>query len=78
MGMMTRRNIKRRVVANTTPVIEKESAVPGVEEVAYTKTEINRMPVADLKKMALDKGIADAENMSGADLKKSLIQKLGL
>ena len=49
-----------------------------VEKGAYTKTEINRMSTADLKKLAKGEGIEEAEDMSGADLKKVLIKKFGL
>lgn len=48
------------------------------EEVTYTKTEINRMSTADLKALAKSKDVEDAEKMSGAELKKVLIDKLGL
>lgn len=46
--------------------------------VEYTKTEINRMSTADLRKLAKDKEISGAEEMTGAELKKVLIEKLGL
>ena len=48
------------------------------EEVTYTKTEINRMSTADLKALAKSKDVEDAETMSGAELKKVLIEKFGL
>lgn len=44
----------------------------------YTKTEINRMSTADLKEFALEQEIDKAEEMTGAELKKVLIEKLGL
>ena len=44
----------------------------------YTKTDINRMSTADLKKLAKDKGIENAEDMNGAELKKVLIDKFKL
>lgn len=51
---------------------------PPIEktEVAYTKTEINRMSTADLKKLAVEKGVDDS--LSGAEIKKALIDKFGL
>ena len=51
---------------------------PPVEktEVAYTKTEINRMPTADLKELAKENGIDDG--LSGAEIKKALIEKFNL
>lgn len=42
----------------------------------YTKTEINRMPLADLKKLARNEKLND--DMSGADLKKLLIEHFNL
>ena len=47
-------------------------------EVTYTKTEINRMSTADLRKLAKDKEISGAEEMTGSELKKVLIENLGL
>lgn len=44
----------------------------------YTKTEINRMPVAELKALAAHMEIESSETMSGADLKRALIEKLVL
>lgn len=48
------------------------------EEHEYTKTGINRMPVEELKKLAEEKGIEDAENATGAQLKEALIALMGL
>ena len=44
----------------------------------YTKTEINRMSTSDLQKLASEHGIEDAQEKSGAELKKLLIQMFGL
>lgn len=44
----------------------------------YTKTEINRMPTAELKTLAKTYGIDNVEDMTGMKLKKVLIEKLGL
>ena len=43
-----------------------------------TKTEINRMPIAELKDLALKNGIENAEDMTGAELKKVLISRFEL
>ena len=53
------------------PEIAEEST-----EVKYTKTEINRMSTADLKKLAKENGIDDG--LSGAEIKKALIEKFNL
>ena len=55
------------------PEIKEESA-----EVKYTKTEINRMPTAELKEVAKLNGVEDADDMTGGELKKVLIDKFGL
>ena len=52
------------------------NAPEETKEFAYTKTEINRMPTADLKKLAKENGIDDS--LSGAEIKKALIDKFGL
>ena len=44
----------------------------------HTKTEINRMSTAELQELALENGIDGAEQMTGAELKKVLIEKFGL
>lgn len=47
-------------------------------EKAYTKTEINRMSTADLQTLATEQGIENADEVSGSELKKMLIEKFGL
>ena len=48
------------------------------ENIEYTKTEINRMSTAELKELAGKQGIDGAEDMTGTDLKKALIEHYGL
>ena len=48
------------------------------EENHYTRTDINRMPVDELRKLAVEKGITGAESMDGADIKKALFDVLGI
>lgn len=43
-----------------------------------TKTEINRMPIAELKDLALKNGIENAEDMTGTEIKKALITRFKL
>ena len=52
--------------------------VDVAEKREYSKTEINRMAVADLKKLASELDIEDIEDMTGARLKKCIIEALGL
>lgn len=44
----------------------------------YTKTEINRMSTADLQALAAEHGIEEADQISGAELKRILIEQFGL
>lgn len=44
----------------------------------YSKTTINRMSTADLQSFAVEQGVENAEELTGAELKKLLIEKLGL
>ena len=48
------------------------------ETKSYTKTEINRMPVDELRKVALETGVDGAETMTGAELKERLIATFDL
>lgn len=72
-----------------TPLIEyveeenilKEEKMP-VEDQETTKnrlkkSDISRMSTANLKSLAIEQGIDGAEDMSGADLKKVLIEHFG-
>ena len=56
----------------------EKSEKPEEKPVAVTKTQINRMALAELKEFAKIHEVNDAEKASGAELKKMLIKKLGL
>ena len=60
----------------------EEISLAGPQEEAkqnqHTKTEINRMSTAELQELALENDIDGAEQMTGAELKKVLIEKFGL
>ena len=49
-----------------------------VKQNQYTKTEINRMNTAELQALALENGVDGSNEMTGAELKKVLIEKFGL
>lgn len=49
-----------------------------IKENQFTKTEINRMSTAELKEVAKLNGVEDADDMTGGELKKVLIEKLDL
>lgn len=48
------------------------------EDKPYTKTDINRMNKAELLEMANEYEIEGAEEMTGAELKETLLEMLGL
>ncbi len=48
------------------------------QEKKYTKTEISRMNVAELKELATEIGVENASETSGSELKKILIEHFGL
>ena len=48
------------------------------EEQMYTKTDINRMSTKELRELASKHNIDNADKTTGSDLKKILIEKLGL
>ena len=49
-----------------------------VKQNQYTKTEINRMTTAELQELALENSVDGADEMTGSELKKVLIEKFGL
>ena len=78
---MKQRAVAKTALVNTEQVKEKNfldefAENLAKEEFAYTKTEINRMSTADLKKLAKENGLDDS--LSGAEIKKTLIDKYGL
>jgi hypothetical protein len=57
-------------------VEESASSLPF--ERPYTKTEINRMSVDDLKALAAENNVPEYENMTGTSLKEYFINLLNL
>lgn len=49
-----------------------------VKENQFTKTDINRMPINELKALASANGIEGWADMTGAELKRVLIEKFNL
>lgn len=74
------------VPEGTNPIVEKKVEVkqevvetPKEEDTPkYTKTEINRMPLDELKALATEKGVDGADDMTGGELKKLLIEMFNL
>ena len=60
------------------PVIEETPVEETKTEPTYTKTEINRMPIVDLRRLARKHGVKKAADKSGAELKAELIDILKL
>ena len=52
--------------------------VDSKEIVSYSKTEINRMPVSELRELAEKEDISGFDSKPGSELKKLLIRKYGL
>lgn len=88
MSMMIHRHkvYKRGAVNKTVPQKipqpkQKTEEVAKDEEnaeVKYTKSEINRATTSTLKEIASEIGIDDADDKTGGELKKLIIEKLGL
>lgn len=47
-------------------------------EKKITRTDIHRMPVEELRKLAMEQGIDGAEYLNGSDIKRLLIEKMEL
>ena len=65
---------KKSEVKREEIVAKEETAKEGL----FTKTEINRMPLNELKALASANGIEGWKDMTGAELKKKLIKKFNL
>lgn len=91
MGMMTRHNRmvreRERAKALSRPVPGREVAEEKVAEkeisfgdrvkaLGLSRTEINRLNVAELQKIATDLGVEDASEMSGSSIKRMMIDAL--
>lgn len=65
-----------------TPIVEDIKPVEEVKESVnsfnYTKTDIKRMPLDELKALATEKGVEGATDMTGGELKDILISKFNL
>ena len=65
-------------VPEDTSPIATDNLTEKIVHNGRTKTEINRMSTAELQELALENDIDGAEQMTGAELKKVLIEKFGL
>lgn len=71
-------SIDGRVVGKVKEDVIEITDEEVIKENQYTKTEINRMSTAELKEVAKLNGVEDADDMTGGELKKVLIDKFGL
>lgn len=67
-----------KLVEETTPIIEEKPVYEVKESVKYTKTDIKRMPLDELKSLATENGVEGATDMTGGELKDILISKFNL
>ena len=58
--------------------IDDEVEQKDEEKKIYTKREISRMPLSELKELAKAEGFFGVDEMTGADIKKILIEKFNL
>lgn len=74
-----KRNGKWYQTGDVIEEVEKSASSSSLPfEKTYTKTEINRMSVDDLKTMAAEKAVPGYENMTGTALKEYFINFLNL
>lgn len=55
---------------------DSENILKSGEKTNYTKTDIHRMPVEELRKLATEYGIENAEIMNGSEIKKIILNYL--
>lgn len=63
---------------NSLPFSDDDITFETQGDKKYTKTDINRMSVSELRKMALSTGVEDPDEMTGTELKEYLISLFGL
>lgn len=71
------------VIAEKKAEVKKEESIKELEFVIeekpeLTKADVNSMTVAEVRELAKEKGIEDADEISGNKLKKMLIELMGL
>lgn len=74
-------NLKETAVEETLPPYSDEDIVLETKENTprqYSKTDINTMKTAELQSLAASVGVDGAEEMTGGELKKRLIEHYGL
>lgn len=74
------KSVENKKIAETKETDFSQFMNPPEEkaEVSYTKTDINRMSTSELRDLAKSNGVANAADITGAELKKILIEMLNL
>lgn len=57
---------------------EAKAAESGETGKGYSRTEINRMPIADLRALAESLGVRNAQSFNGTELKRAVIDFLNI
>lgn len=70
--------LENRAIKGNEEVVAKVEQPIVEKQPQYTKTDINRLSTTELKALAKEQAIDGAEDMTGGDLKKVLIEKFGL
>lgn len=78
VAQLSTTNNKRGIQLIKSVETAKEKQNDVEEKKYYTKSDIMGMKVADLRKLATEQEIEDADNISGAELKNLLVEKMGL
>ena len=73
-GYTMKRNGKWYKAGDEVPEIN----APAFSDSRYTKTDINRMSVSDLRQIVMSTGVENADIMTGAEMKEYLINLFGL
>ena len=81
MGMMIRRNIKTRAgrdAAHFPEEVSRGNEEHTEEKKSYKKSDIFRMPTAELQALAESEGIENATELTGSELKTILVKHFNL
>lgn len=79
-GNRQRKPLIKKIQTDESLLAENGEEYQGEQkkDFGYTKTDINRMSTSQLQKLASESGIENANEKSGGELKKILIEKFSL
>ena len=60
------------------PSLVAEETRSDEKKVSYTKSDISKMTTAELRRVAKENGIDNADKTTGVELKQLLVEKFGL